>query len=439
MNNVGRLSVIATEAIADDGTQWVEIMPTVEKDRNGPYYFTLTRDDLEVYAEDIRARPGQIPIDYDHASTGVGTKAAGWFAGEAEVRESDDGFRLWAAVKWTSSAVAAIRDGEWKRISPEFLFDDRDPSTGLMTKAKNMIAATLTNRPHFDQLSPVSARDLLDSSEIDGFEEIFGAHAAGAILGALSGNIEAVRTAATKATTSKGDAMSDYTAIAAELGLDEAADEGKVLEAVRAVKLTAAEALAARGTAAIPTSALTLVGVPEHASEQTFLTAVRAKDDRIAEWEQRATGLQTQADQAVTLAKRVTELEREKADYVIEQILREEVKAMRVLPTEVEQLAAQFSDNPDGLKTLVNARPPGLFAHLTRPQGSGASSRVDAELRVVGKEFGATDSIPVDEDSARLHVAAIEILREQNKEHGYTDADYVAALTAAASRTPTFA
>lgn len=437
--NSARLVVTTVEAIADDGSQWIEIMPTVEKDRNGPYYFSLTREDLETFAEDIRARPGQIPVDYDHSATGVGTKAAGWFSGEAEVRPAGDGFRLWALVKWTSAAVASIREGEWKRISPEFLFEQKDPLTGLMTKAKNLVAATLTNRPHFEQLAPVAAH-LLDSSELDEFPSIFGADAAAAIRAALSGDVEELRAAAGKAkVTSKGEQMSvDLKKIAAELGLAEDADEEKVLGAVQAIKLSAAEALAARGTASIPTAALTLVGVPDHASEQTFLTAVRAKDERIAELEQRATGLQTQADQAVTLAKRVTELEKERDRDAITQVLREEVKAMRVLPSEVEQLAAQFADNPDGLKTLVNARPPDLFAHLSRPKGTGAT-RNDAEIRALGAQFGATEQIPLDEDGARLHVAAMEVLREKGKELDHSEAEYAAALSVAAARQPTIA
>lgn len=223
-------------------------------------------------------------------------------------------------------------------------------------------------------------------------------------------------------------------AIASELGIAEDGTDEQVLEAVKAQKAAIAEAIAARGTTSIPAAALTIVGVPEHADEQTFLTAVRAKDETITELQAKITGLQTQADQAVALAKRVADLEREGRDRDIDQILRDEVRAFRVLPSEVEQLSTQFADNVDGLKTLVNARPAGLFEHLARPRGSGADTRRDAEVRAIGEQFGASDKIPVDEDSARLHVAAMDILREQGKEYQYTEAEYAAALTAASKQ-----
>lgn len=146
--------VLAAAGIDAEGRQWIELMPTASKSRNGPWYFTITPDDLETYAQSIRDQPGLIPVDYDHeGADGGSTRAAGWFTGEAEVR----GEVLFAEVKWTPKAVEEIEAGEFKRISPEMSFHKKDAKTGLLTKAKALIAATLTNRPFFGELAPVAA------------------------------------------------------------------------------------------------------------------------------------------------------------------------------------------------------------------------------------------------------------------------------------------
>lgn len=169
MSNPRTLTVIASAAkISDDGEQWIEVMPTATKAKNGPWLFTITRDDLDTYAASIASQPGLIHVDYDHeGAEGGSTIAAGWFTGEAvtvsagdanPLGETQDRDSLWAVVKWTPQAAQEIRDGRFKRISPEFSFVDRDKKSGLMTKAKEIIAATLTNRPFFRELAPI-ARD----------------------------------------------------------------------------------------------------------------------------------------------------------------------------------------------------------------------------------------------------------------------------------------
>lgn len=140
------------------GKSWVDVMPTCTEARNGRFFFTVTRPDLEVFAASIAANPGRIPVDYDHdgARDGGSTKAAGWFTGQTVVR---DGV-LRAEVEWTPAAQVAIRSGEYRFLSPEFSFEDRDAKTGLMTRAKRLLAATLTNRPFFNDMAAVTATNL---------------------------------------------------------------------------------------------------------------------------------------------------------------------------------------------------------------------------------------------------------------------------------------
>jgi phage I-like protein len=167
MTNQRTFVALAVDAIGEDGRQWIEVMPTVDEGDNGGKLFTVTADDLEVYAQSIRDNGGNTVVDYDHEGHRAegSTKASGWFTGQAEVRATDRGPILCAEVQWTPPAAQSIRDGEYRFVSAEFSFHHRDAKTGLLTRAKDLVAATLTNRPFFRGLAPVAAR--LDDAQID--------------------------------------------------------------------------------------------------------------------------------------------------------------------------------------------------------------------------------------------------------------------------------
>lgn len=157
----GSYAVVAADQIDGENRQWIEVMPEVDSAENGGKKFVVTRADLEVYADSIRANGGNTVVDYDHEgdSENGSTRASGWFTGQADVRDTDRGPILYAEVQWTPIAAQAIRDGEYRFISPVFTFHDRDAKTGVLTRAKDLIAATLTNRPFFKALSPVVAAE----------------------------------------------------------------------------------------------------------------------------------------------------------------------------------------------------------------------------------------------------------------------------------------
>jgi phage I-like protein len=139
---------------AGSSRSWIEVMTPMANARNGRWFFTITAEDLTTYAGSIESRPGRIPVDYDHPQQGQSSRAAGWLTGKTEVRDGN----LWAEVEWTPKAVQEIRDGEFRFVSPEFTFEQKDPKTGLLTKAKQLVAATLTNRP-FMSMSAVTATE----------------------------------------------------------------------------------------------------------------------------------------------------------------------------------------------------------------------------------------------------------------------------------------
>jgi len=448
--------------IADDLSQWIEIMPTVERDRNGPWYWTITRDDLETWAADIASKPGEIPVDYDHAESGVGTKAAGWFTGETDIRKDDDGsHRLWAKVRWTSVAADEIRDGAWKRISPEMTFADKDPKTGLLTNALRIIAATLTNRPHFKQLAPVASevvwepgeglQDLLsrvyDALNPGGYDSaafwVMDVTSTKALVGEYDGQrtwvvpftvsetgeidtasradwtpaeqewVE-VASAALKTTRAmrpftEGAKMDEkLKAIATELGLGDDATAEQVVEAVKAAKAKA-----------------------DSAPEPT------APEGSVVLTSEQVTELQANAAAGV-------KAERELKGIRVRGMLEQAVRDGKILPVQAQaaedgtpaSLETWGLQDEDALKAHLEATPKHSYSLNARGSGEGGGEGGDdgdelAQAREDLTVKTADGEVAPDEESLKLHVAAEKILTEAGKVV-YTEDEYRAAATKAA-------
>lgn len=471
MQNPRAFVALAAERITADGLQWIELLPLAEKRRNGPWYFTITRDDLETYAADIRSRPDQIPVDYDHSETGMGTRAAGWLTGEAEVRESADGQRLWGRVRWTASARKAIEDGEWKFISPEWGYHDRDAKTGLLTRAKSFIAATLTNRPHFQELSPV-ATDLLDSEIVDDLADLHGSDAAGLILAALAGDTDTVRAAVWSTafvndlpdssflhikaggskdgegkTTPRSLRMFPYRDQGGKVDLPHLrnalaripqADLPSGVKTRLASKARRLLANASEGaTEMTDLSAIaTVLGLPEDATEEQVTEAVKAAQTEAAKVPDLVTKVEEltpKATEAETLEERVAAAETALAE---ERTLRLEgeaktlvenaVREFRVTPAQGETLRAQFTDNMDGLRAVIDASPPGTVrgGKLIGHGGGEEANEVaagDFAVEIKGRHYEPS------EDSLDVHARALKILGKKDDD-GFTEDEYAAAV-----------
>jgi len=119
-----------------------------------------TPADLHEYVRNFEAGVGLVqgdkraPINYGHLA---GDKAAGWIT---RVYLSDDGNRLLGDVQWTPAAAQAIKDGEWKYISPEFnprSLPWEDPEEEYHFVANVITGAAVTNIPLFSKLAPITA------------------------------------------------------------------------------------------------------------------------------------------------------------------------------------------------------------------------------------------------------------------------------------------
>ena len=447
--------VVALGAINDEGRSWVELIPAVADDRNGPWHFTITDSDLEAYAQSLRDRPNQVPVDYDHeGDEGGSTRAAGWFTGQAQVvaagQEAPDGSTpdhaaVWAEVQWTQRAVGEIRDGQYRFTSPVFTFQKRDPGTGLMTVAKEIVASTLTNRPHFKQMAAVTAADVVWAPD-EGLEALrealyaelnpggpeharywvmdvapgkalvreydsqttwvvpFTRDPSGAIALSPRGDWQAAEeqwvTAAQNALKSnratrpfvpKEKLMIETPVLAKTLGLAEDATDEQVAEALKTVAANAAKA-------------------EELTVKVAELEAAKAEGDtqdaKIAELEQK-------------LADQASERETEKITAALEQAVREG----RIVPASKDTLAEQFTGNLAGLEAVLASMPvrKGLVGVSgTDPDGTVTGAQLPADVVRSGDPVLGAD----------LDAKAMEILAAAGKDASDQDA-YLDALVQA--------
>lgn len=467
--------VLAADQIGQDGRQWIEVMPTVTEAKNGPWLFTITADDLETYAQSIRDNPGKTPVDYDHegAIDGGSTRAAGWFTGQATVEDTADrGPILRAEVQWTPAAAQAIRDGEFKMISPEFDFHEKDAKTGLLSKARTLIAATLTNRPFFKQLTPVAADLDNDSREalaaalgLDPGDVVRLAQWTGSYVNSLpdsaflyiedggakdsdgktkprslrhfpvrddGGNIDLphLRNALARIPQSSlpADVKQRLTTKARRLlssnGGASASIEGEIMP----------ETLKALAAA---------LGLPEDATEEQVTeaaTAAKAAADETTAVKAELDKVKAASVDETRIGKLEAELAAEKKlrlDDRRESILAKAVEDRRIDPATKTILAEQFGDNIDGLEKVVATYQP-KPAGARGGSGPGREGAAPDDVALAASEFEydneAGRTMTARDGELELHVKAEKILADRGK-HTYTAEEYASAY-AEAERAP---
>lgn len=145
---------ILTQAISATGNE-VQLLPAGEfRARDGrptdaPHWF-LDKATAEVLIAKAAARQTDLVLDYDHQTlraekNGQPAPAAGWFR-QLEWR---DGSGLWAVnVDWTTKAATHIEAGEYRYISPVFLYDKDG-------RVQEILMAAITNNPALDGMDDV--------------------------------------------------------------------------------------------------------------------------------------------------------------------------------------------------------------------------------------------------------------------------------------------
>ncbi|WP_437770625.1 phage protease [Arthrobacter sp. KNU40] len=132
---------------------------------NTPWHgeFEITPDDIQQFVINAASGIGlveadpKVPVNYGHESW---DKAAAWIP---KLYASEDGNALLGDPEWTPAAAQAIKDGEWKYISPEFnprSYPWEDPEQEYNFVSNVLTGAALTNIPLFKKLKPITASRL---------------------------------------------------------------------------------------------------------------------------------------------------------------------------------------------------------------------------------------------------------------------------------------
>jgi hypothetical protein len=175
-----------------------------------------------------------------------------------------------------------------------------------------------------------------------------------------------------------------------------------------------------------------ILGLDETADpDQKIAALVRSKDNKILALEEKVTELSATGDENKKLLGRIEDLEKRDRARDIEVILARGVDKFRVLPAEKEQLAATFADNVNGLKSLIATRPAGFFGN-GKPLGSSADNpdrfKDDQDVSAYAKTVKGPD--PLDTESAKVHLQALEILEEKGKDANDPE-EYIRAVNEA--------
>jgi phage I-like protein len=105
----------------------------------------------------LHRRTRDIVIDYGHASMETPDEnrgiAAGWILPRSAFVDSEGG--ITADVRWTSKASHYIRNGEYRFLSPVFMFDENRSADGELFLT-SIINAGLTNNPNIEKMRPIA-------------------------------------------------------------------------------------------------------------------------------------------------------------------------------------------------------------------------------------------------------------------------------------------
>jgi hypothetical protein len=127
--------------------------------RKRPGGFSITP---EMLRQMVKNHSHETPIDYNHLSVppnGILPEqgiAAGW---QETLELTDNDTKLYANSRWNPKAVEHIKNGEYRYISPTFLFSFPDPVTGEDQGAK-LLCSALTNYPFLTGMQPVALSEL---------------------------------------------------------------------------------------------------------------------------------------------------------------------------------------------------------------------------------------------------------------------------------------
>ncbi len=147
---------------AGPNVRWHQVALEGEWDGHYQGPFKLDARDFEQMSFHRRALGIDTVVDYKHSSLNPFVErspAAGWID-DLDVRQTDQGLGLFARVKWTESAAKAIREREYRYLSPTILWRTKDRKTGV-DLGTSLHSVALTNTPFLDELPDLRLNSFL--------------------------------------------------------------------------------------------------------------------------------------------------------------------------------------------------------------------------------------------------------------------------------------
>ncbi len=165
--HVGYWIDLQGKTFAEGEAAWIQAFPlgTYKHSLYGKIVLTAKKALQFAYNVNQGVRGQELDIDYDHKE--YSGKAAGWIKA-AEARP--DG--LWIKVEFTADATKAIKAGEYRYFSPEYVDTWTNPKTGATYKDV-LFGGALTNRPFLKDILPINMSEIADGkvSPVDEFLE----------------------------------------------------------------------------------------------------------------------------------------------------------------------------------------------------------------------------------------------------------------------------
>lgn len=150
------ISYIACKVKKQNGG-WYEIAKVGKWKGHNAGEFELSTADLNQIVFNFKNQGLDIVVDYEHQTlSGEKAPAAGWIKHPNGLKVEEN--TLLAQIEWTKSAKEAIKNKEYRYLSPVLIKNAKDSKTGNII-GWSLHSVALTNTPFFKELSPISAKN----------------------------------------------------------------------------------------------------------------------------------------------------------------------------------------------------------------------------------------------------------------------------------------
>lgn len=194
--------------------------------------FSITQADVDSWKRNLAGVfGGEVSFDFDHSSDrGSGTKAAAWVSNISQTG-TKEGSLITAEMQFTRAGAQAVRDGDYKYLSPTFVENYTDEHG--QKHGKTLIGGAFTNRPVLRKGMPTLS---LSADTFDGVAVPAG-EGAGAKRERKRARRQLAKVLSTVGEPSRDSrARMDLAELAKQLGLPAGADHVTILAAVAAIK-----------------------------------------------------------------------------------------------------------------------------------------------------------------------------------------------------------